>query len=179
MPLTDSNKYSRQSSLASTVVPASKTTSRIDHLLSRDVYVDNVWILPTLFNVGAGIFLFFQSIASSGGESALSLLTSLLYVFTVISVACGAVIVIGLAVADLRWGCCLVWLTAVQPLAAIIFLIFEVMNHKVSFGNMEQLRTMVFGFLGFCVFLAMQYAIICVCICRFPTRLRRPLFAPT
>lgn len=169
IPLTDTDKHSRKPSLASTLAPASETTSRIDHLLSRDVYIDKVWLLPTLLNIGASIFLFFQSIASSGGETALSLITSIFYVFAVISVACGAIIVIGLAVADLRWGGCLVWTTALQPLAAINFLIYEVMKCKVSFGNKEQLLIMMYGFLGFCIFLTIQYAIICVCICRWPT----------
>ena len=179
IPLTDTAKNSRQSSLASTLVPASETTSRLDRLLCRDVYVDNVWLLPTLLNVGAGIFLFFQSIASSGGETAVSLIRSLFYAFAVISMACGAIIVIGLAVADLRWGRCLVWSTAVQPLAAIIFLIFQVMKHRVSFGNMDQFLIMIYGFLGFCVFLALQYAIICICICRCLRWPRRTLLTAT
>ncbi|KAI4604063.1 hypothetical protein KJ359_000190 [Pestalotiopsis sp. 9143b] len=79
----DAAKDSRSSSFAPTLVAPSEATSRIDHLLSRDIYLDNVWLLPTLFNIGSAIFLFFQLIVSSSGGNAASLFVSIAYSTTV------------------------------------------------------------------------------------------------
>lgn len=173
----DAAKDSRSSSFASTLVAPSEATSRIDHLLSRDIYLDNVWLLPTLFNIGSAIFLFFQLIVSSSGGNAASLFVSIAYSTTVVCVACGSIIMVGLAVSELPLGRWIIWGIAVQPLAAIAWLSAVVMTHGVSFGDREQLMVMGMRLLAFWGILVVQYAIICICICCCPRYPRKTILA--
>ncbi|KAF2996351.1 hypothetical protein E8E14_000616 [Neopestalotiopsis sp. 37M] len=135
----DGRKDTDLSAAESTLIPPSEAPSRIEHLLSRDIYLENVWLLPTLFNIGFAIFLFFQLIVSSSGGNAASLFISIAYSTAVVCIACSCIIMVGLVVDELSWGRCLIWGIAVQPLAAISWLSAVVMTHGVSFGDREQL----------------------------------------
>ncbi|KAI1852863.1 hypothetical protein JX266_002404 [Neoarthrinium moseri] len=170
---------SRQSSFASTLVAASENVSTIDAILSRDIYLDSAWLVPTVLNIGAAIFLFFQLIASSGGGTAGSLLISMVYSSAIICVACGAIILVGFAVSELRWGAWFIWCIAVLPLAAILWLSAIVMTHGVSFGDREQLLTMVTRLLAFSGILPTQYGVICTVIRCCPNWPQRVFFAAT
>ncbi|KAI0174428.1 hypothetical protein BJ166DRAFT_147961 [Pestalotiopsis sp. NC0098] len=144
---------------------------------SRDIYLDNVWLLPTLFNIGSALFLFFQLIVSSSGGNAASLFVSIAYSTTVVCVACGSIIMVGLAVSELPLGRWIIWGIAVQPLAAIAWLSAVVMTHGVSFGDREQLLVMGLRLLAFWGILVVQYAIICICICCCPRYPRKAILA--
>lgn len=173
----DAAKDLRSSSFAPTLVAPSEATSRIDHLLSRDIYLDNVWLLPTLFNIGSAIFLFFQLIVSSSGGNAASLFISIAYSTTVVCVACGSIIMVGLAVSELPGGRWIIWGIAVQPLAAIAWLSAVVMTHGVSFGDREQLMVMGMRLLAFWGILVVQDAVLCICICCCPRYPRKAILA--
>lgn len=169
----DGRKDTDLSATASTLIPPSEAPSRIEHLLSRDIYLENVWLLPTLFNIGFAIFLFFQLIVSSSGGNAASLFISIAYSTAVVCIACSCIIMVGLVVDELSWGRCLIWGIAAQPLAAISWLSAVVMTHGVSFGDREQLMVMGMRLLAFWAILVVQYGIICICICFCPRLPRR------
>lgn len=113
---------SQTSSTTCTLDSNPSAISKVEQLLSHDSYTGAIWLLPTLLNVGAAIFLFFELIASSGGGNALGLFVSMLYSFAVVSLACCAVILVGLTMDEYQYGKLWTGLFALQPLGAIIWL---------------------------------------------------------
>ncbi|RYP47383.1 hypothetical protein DL768_006551 [Monosporascus sp. mg162] len=130
-----------------TPVTALNNISELDGLLNQDSYMDAVWFVPTLLNIAAAIFLFFQLIASSGFGTAVSLTVSIAYSFLVVSFSCCAVILVGLTLGQGTVARLLTWFVALQSLAATALLAHNVMQRTVSFGEMEEMRSM-FALLG-------------------------------
>jgi hypothetical protein len=146
-------KEPRQSTMTTTLVPASESTSRVEQLLRRDIYMDRVWLFPAALNIGAVIFLFFQLIASSGNGTACALVISMAYSIFIACVSCGTTILAGLVASDLHYGGCMVWMIALQTLVAIVWLSQTVMAHNVSFDDNHQMLTMAVRlllFLAYC-----------------------------
>ncbi|RYO75023.1 hypothetical protein DL764_010595 [Monosporascus ibericus] len=103
--------------------------------------MDAVWFPPTLLNIAAAIFLFFQLIASVGFGTALSLAVSIAYTFLVVSFACCAVTLVGLMLGQGTVARLLTWFVALQSLVATVLLAHNVMQRTVSFGEMEEARS--------------------------------------
>ncbi|KAI0870092.1 hypothetical protein GGS24DRAFT_511235 [Hypoxylon argillaceum] len=125
-------------SVSSIPCPAPSAMDELEHFLSQAKYVEATWLLPTLFNIAVAIFLFFQLIANSGGGDAQDLFVSIIISFFIVFVACCAVILVGFAVEDCRWASFVLWTFALQPFGAMVLLSRQVMNHAVSFGELNQ-----------------------------------------
>ncbi|KAI1075578.1 hypothetical protein F5B20DRAFT_379883 [Whalleya microplaca] len=132
-----------------TPAPGKPSSQQLSHLLSQERYVHAIWLLPTLLNVGAAIFLVFQVIACSGGGNlggnASDLFASLSYSFAVSAFACCAVILVGFTLEgcqSCRWAAWCVGLFALQPFAGIVWLSCLVMQHRLHFGTPDQMQGM-------------------------------------
>ncbi|KAI0009689.1 hypothetical protein F4779DRAFT_640288 [Xylariaceae sp. FL0662B] len=112
--------------------------SQLEQLLSQDYYMDAIWLLPTLLNVGAAIFLFFQMISSSGGTSAANFVAFVSSLFVIISFACCTVILVGFTLEGCRHAEWYVGLFALQPFFATVFLSYLAMAHKLHFGELDR-----------------------------------------
>ncbi|KAI0912151.1 hypothetical protein F4823DRAFT_623062 [Ustulina deusta] len=131
------------SSVNSVPGPTPGAMVELELLLSQAKYVEAIWLLPTLFNIAVAIFLFFQIISSSGGSDAQELIVSIIISFFIVSIACCAVILVGLAVNECRnasWG---IWAFALPPFVGMALLSRQVMNHAVSFGGLDQRVSLV------------------------------------
>jgi hypothetical protein len=138
----------------------------LEYFLSQAKYVEATWLLPTLFNIGVAIFLFFQLIASSGGSDAQELFVSIILSFFIVSLACCAVILVGLAVDEYRWAPWVIWTFALQPFGAMVLLSRQVMNHAVSFGGLNQGVSLTVYLTSAAFVLGLEYILICNVVAR-------------
>ncbi|KAK9421105.1 hypothetical protein SUNI508_05953 [Seiridium unicorne] len=165
----------RRSSQMSSVCLTLTSTSHVawapeGHFLSQAIYTEDIWLLPTLFNVVAAIFLFFQLIASSGGSDAASLVVSMAFSFGVISLACCAVILVGLTVGEYPLGKVIIWFFGLQPLGAIALLARAVMMHTISFHERDQVISMLAILFSAAAVLGVEYCVVCLFVILRPKK---------
>ncbi|KAM0815337.1 hypothetical protein AB5N19_01131 [Seiridium cardinale] len=165
----------RRSSQMSSVCLTLTSTSNVawppeGNFLSQAIYTEDIWLLPTLFNVVAAIFLFFQLIASSGGSDAASLVVSMAFSFGVISLACCTIILVGLTVGEYPPGKVIIWFFGLQPLGAIALLARAVMMHTISFHERDQVISMLAILFSAAAILGVEYCVVCLFVILKPKK---------